>query len=52
VHDRDNVELYLTETFTFRVLEDKAAIFLRRGTPKAAALAPREPIARPLRKKR
>jgi uncharacterized linocin/CFP29 family protein len=30
VHDRENVELYLTESFTFRVLEDKAAIFLRR----------------------
>ena len=30
VHDRDNVELYLTESFTFRVLEDKAAIALRR----------------------
>jgi uncharacterized linocin/CFP29 family protein len=31
VHDRENVELYLTETFTFRVLEDKAAVFLRRA---------------------
>ena len=31
VHDRDNVELYLTESFTFRVLEDKAAIAMRRG---------------------
>jgi uncharacterized linocin/CFP29 family protein len=30
-HDRDNVELYLTESFTFRVLEEKAAIFLHRG---------------------
>jgi uncharacterized linocin/CFP29 family protein len=30
VHDRENVELYLTESFTFRVLEDTAAIFLRR----------------------
>ncbi len=29
--DRDNVELYLTETFTFRVLEERAAIFLRRN---------------------
>ncbi len=29
--DRTEVELYLTESFTFRVLEDKAAIFLRRG---------------------
>jgi len=35
VHDRENVELYLTESFTFRVLEDKAAIFLRRGPTKA-----------------
>ncbi|HLK35505.1 MAG TPA: family 1 encapsulin nanocompartment shell protein [Polyangiaceae bacterium] len=31
VHDRDEVELYLTESFTFRVLEEKAAIFLRRA---------------------
>jgi uncharacterized linocin/CFP29 family protein len=31
VHDRTDVELYLTESFTFRVLEDKAAIFLRRS---------------------
>jgi uncharacterized linocin/CFP29 family protein len=30
-HDREKVDLYLTESFTFRVLEDKAAIFLRRG---------------------
>ncbi|HEY4187859.1 MAG TPA: family 1 encapsulin nanocompartment shell protein [Polyangia bacterium] len=29
-HDRNKVELYLTESFTFRVLEDKAAIMLRR----------------------
>ena len=29
-HDRTTVELYLTESFTFRVLEDKAAILLRR----------------------
>lgn len=36
VHDRENVELYLTESFTFRVLEEKAAIFLRRGSPKPA----------------
>jgi len=28
------VELYLTESFTFRVLEEKAAIYLRR-TPAA-----------------
>ncbi|MEO8548811.1 MAG: family 1 encapsulin nanocompartment shell protein [Kofleriaceae bacterium] len=32
---REQVELYITESFTFRVLEDKAAILLRRGsTPK------------------
>jgi uncharacterized linocin/CFP29 family protein len=30
-HDRTDVELFLTESFTFRVLEEKAAIFLRRG---------------------
>ena len=29
-HDRANVELYLTESFTFRILENKAAILLRR----------------------
>jgi uncharacterized linocin/CFP29 family protein len=29
-HDRDNVDLYITESFTFRVLEEKAAIFLKR----------------------
>lgn len=29
-HDRENVELYLTESFTFRILENKAAIPLRR----------------------
>jgi len=29
-HDRTTVELYLTESFTFRILEDKAAISLRR----------------------
>ncbi|HEY3669167.1 MAG TPA: family 1 encapsulin nanocompartment shell protein [Polyangiaceae bacterium] len=29
-HDRTTVELYLTESFTFRVLEEKAAILLRR----------------------
>ena len=32
-HDRADVELYLTESFTFRVLEEKAAIFLRRTAP-------------------
>ncbi len=37
IHDRDNVELYLTESFTFRVLEDKAAIFIRRGAASAKA---------------
>jgi uncharacterized linocin/CFP29 family protein len=30
-HDRTQVELYLTESFTFRVLEEKAAILLRRS---------------------
>jgi uncharacterized linocin/CFP29 family protein len=30
-HDREKVELYVTESFTFRVLEEKAAIFIRRG---------------------
>ena len=30
-HDRTKVELYLTESFTFRVLENKAAILLRRS---------------------
>jgi uncharacterized linocin/CFP29 family protein len=34
VHDRTEVELYLTESFTFRVLEEKAAIFLRRSGPR------------------
>jgi uncharacterized linocin/CFP29 family protein len=29
-HDRDRVELYLTESFTFRVLEPGAAIGIRR----------------------
>ena len=29
--DRETVELYITETFTFRVLEDRAAIFVRRS---------------------
>jgi uncharacterized linocin/CFP29 family protein len=32
-HDRTDVELYLTESFTFRVLEEKAAVFLRRTAP-------------------
>lgn len=31
-HDRVNVELYLTESFTFRILERKAAVFLRRAS--------------------
>jgi uncharacterized linocin/CFP29 family protein len=30
-HDRTDVDLFITETFTFRVLEEKAAIFLRRS---------------------
>jgi len=29
-HDRTDVELFLTESFTFRVLEEKAAVFLKR----------------------
>ena len=33
-HDRTKVELYLTESFTFRVLEEKAAILLRRTAGK------------------
>ncbi|HET9622550.1 MAG TPA: family 1 encapsulin nanocompartment shell protein [Kofleriaceae bacterium] len=35
--DRDQVELYITETFTFRVLEDRAAIFIRFTAPPQAA---------------
>jgi uncharacterized linocin/CFP29 family protein len=31
-HDRTDVELYITESFTFRVLEEKAAVYLRRGS--------------------
>jgi len=34
VHDRTDVELYLTESFTFRVLEEKAAVFLKRAASK------------------
>jgi uncharacterized linocin/CFP29 family protein len=30
-HDRDKIELYLTESFTFRVLEPLAAVALRAG---------------------
>ncbi|HEY3816114.1 MAG TPA: family 1 encapsulin nanocompartment shell protein [Polyangiaceae bacterium] len=37
VHDRTDVELYLTESFTFRVLEEKAAVFLQRGPVKGKA---------------
>jgi uncharacterized linocin/CFP29 family protein len=45
-HDRTSVELYLTESFTFRVLEEKAAVFLHRGgagsaAPKGRARPPR-----------
>ncbi|HEX3343096.1 MAG TPA: family 1 encapsulin nanocompartment shell protein, partial [Polyangiaceae bacterium] len=36
-HDRTDVELYLTESFTFRVLEEKAAVFLKRGAAKPKA---------------
>ncbi len=35
VNDRNQVELYLTESFTCRVLEEKAAIFLRRARESA-----------------
>jgi len=35
IHDRENVELFLTESFTFRVLEEKAAVFLKRGAAPA-----------------
>lgn len=35
-HDRKNVELYMTESFTFRVLEKTAAISLRRASSGAA----------------
>jgi uncharacterized linocin/CFP29 family protein len=31
IHDRETVELYVTESFTFRVLEEKAAVLLRRA---------------------
>jgi len=37
VHDRTDVELYLTESFTFRVLEEKAAVFLKRAASKGKA---------------
>jgi uncharacterized linocin/CFP29 family protein len=30
-HDREEVELYITESFTFRVLEGKAAALIKRG---------------------
>jgi uncharacterized linocin/CFP29 family protein len=33
-HNREEVELYLTESFTFRVLEPAAAVSLRRATSK------------------
>lgn len=42
VHDRDTVELYLTESFTFRVLEDTAAIYLRRGSVNPAKTIPKK----------
>jgi uncharacterized linocin/CFP29 family protein len=35
IHDRTDVELFLTESFTFRVLEEKAAVFLSRPAVKA-----------------
>ena len=31
VHDRDTIELYLAESFTFRVLQGAAAVRLTRG---------------------
>jgi uncharacterized linocin/CFP29 family protein len=31
LYDREEVELYITESFTFRVLENKAAVLLRRS---------------------
>ncbi|HEY2514565.1 MAG TPA: family 1 encapsulin nanocompartment shell protein [Polyangiaceae bacterium] len=34
IHDRTDVELFLTESFTFRVLEEKAAILLSRPAAK------------------
>jgi uncharacterized linocin/CFP29 family protein len=37
-HDRTDVELFLTESFTFRMLEEKAAVFLKRA-PTAARWA-------------
>jgi uncharacterized linocin/CFP29 family protein len=39
IHDRADVELFLTESFTFRVLEEKAAIFLKRALPRDSARA-------------
>ncbi len=39
--DRKEVELYITESFTFRVLEDKAAILLRR--PDSQTVATKSP---------
>ncbi len=40
-HDRDEVELYITESFTFRILEEKAAVFLRRDASKSTPSATR-----------
>jgi uncharacterized linocin/CFP29 family protein len=39
IHDRTDVELFVTESFTFRVLEEKAAIFLKRAVPRESARA-------------
>jgi uncharacterized linocin/CFP29 family protein len=39
---RDEVELFITESFTFRVLEEKAAIYLRRGSMAAPKTAKRK----------
>jgi uncharacterized linocin/CFP29 family protein len=40
-HDRTSVELYLAESFTFRILERKAAVFLRRPVQERAGRARR-----------
>ncbi len=34
IHDRTDVELFLTESFAFRVLENKAAVLLSRPAAK------------------
>lgn len=37
IHDCTDVDSFLTESFTFRVLEEKAAIFLKRALPRESA---------------